>query len=537
VAALNRYRLNVLPVVRRGRVVGALTRQVADVALGHGLGDRAVADVATAEVPQVAPGAGLDEVRRMILSGGHRFVLVGEPGTRPQGIITRAELLHGLYGAAQAAEADDGAEGENLSEVLAARLPAETWALLRRAGTLAVERGMHAYLVGGAVRDALLSLEVRDVDVVVEGDGPALARALAAEIAGRARAHEAFGTAALETPGGARLDLATARTEHYPRPGALPRVEPGGLRQDLFRRDFTINAMAVRLHPDHTGDLLDPFGGRQDLAHGRIRVLHGLSFLEDPTRAFRAIRFAARLHFSIAGETEHLLRVARREGAFARLSAARLSRELERLFSERRLVRAVRLLAGLRLLEVLHPAVRMTPRISARLERCEEALAWLRLEPGAPAVRGWLVPLAILLEPLPARARREALARALLRPADRALLQGAPERAALLIRRLTARRGADDRALHEACRDEPAEVLLLAMAFAAREEVRRRLARFLTVLRTLRAEVTGRDLLRLGIPQGPRIAAGLRAALAAKLDGAQDREAQLRAALRAARAP
>jgi len=535
VATLNRYRLNVLPVVRRGRVVGALTRQVADVALGHGLGDRAVADVAAAEVPIVSPSTGLEEVRRRLLSGGHRFVLVGEDPGQVRGIVTRAELLRGLHRAAAGEAPEDGVEGEDLGPLLAERLPAGTVAFLRRAGILAEGAGMHAYLVGGVVRDVLLGLPVEDLDLVVEGDAVSLAGALAQELGGRARTHPAFGTAVVEAPGSARIDLATARTEHYPRPGALPRVVPGGLRQDLFRRDFTINAMAVSVGRDNFGELVDPFGGRADLKQGRIRVLHGLSFLEDPTRAFRAVRFAARLDFVLADETVHLLRVARREDAFSRLSASRLSREIERLLGERRLVRVARTLAALRLLEALHPGLRLTRKGKARLERTEEVLAWARLAPEAPAVRGWILPLAILLEPLPAPAREAALRRAVARPGDRALLLTAPERAAGVITRL-ARRGEGDAGVHAACREEASEVVLLAMVLAPREESRALLARYLTVLRNARPDVTGRDLLRQGVPQGPRIAAGLAAALRAKLQGAGDKEAQMDAALRAARA-
>ncbi len=534
VATLNRYRLNVLPVVRRGRVVGALTRQVADVALGHGLGERAVADVAAAEVPIVPPDAGLEEVRRRLLSGGHRFVLVGEGPARVQGIITRAELLRALHSAAADDPAEEGAEGEDLAGVLAERLPPDTVALLRRVGVLAQQARMHAYLVGGVVRDVLLGREVGDLDLVVEGDGAALAALLAREIGGRARTHPAFGTAVLEAPGERRIDLATARTEHYPKPGALPRVIPGGLRQDLFRRDFTINAMAVALDPERFGVLLDPFGGRSDLKLGRIRVLHGLSFLEDPTRAFRAVRFAARLDFALADETEHLLRVARREDAFSALSSARLGREMERLLSERRLVRAGRLLARLRLLEVLHPDLRLTAKGKARLERTEEVLAWARLQPEAPEARGWLVALAVLLDPLGPAARQGMLQRTVVRAGDRGLLLEAQARAARVLARLP-RRWAGDAALHAACAEETPEVLLLAMVLAPREETRARLARGLTVLRNVRPDVTGRDLLRQGVPQGPGIAAGLRAALRAKLQGAEGKEAQLAAAVRAAR--
>lgn len=383
--------------------------------------------------------------------------------------------------------------------------------------------------MGGVVRDVLLRLPPKDVDVVVEGDAASLARALARELRGRARVHGTFGTATVESAEGVRLDLATARTERYRRPGALPEVSAGDLGQDLFRRDFTVNAMAARLEPARFGQLVDPFGGRRDLKQRRLQVLHDLSFLDDPTRAFRAARLAARLDFEVAPPTRALLRAALREEVFARLSVVRLSREIERLLSEERPGAAVRRLADLHLLPVLHPDLRLSRRETASLDRMERVLA--------AGERPWLVPLAMLLGTLPPSARGEALARAVVRPADRALALEAPERAENLLARLSADGVATDRALYEACREEPLPVLWLALGMATRDGPRRRLRRFLEVLRTARADVTGRDLLRHGVPQGPGIAAGLRAALAAKLEGALDKDAQLRAALRAARAP
>ena len=537
--ALNRYRVNVLPVLRRGTVVGALTRQVADSALEHGLGDRAVGDVAAGEVPIVAPDADLATVRRMLLQRGQRFVLVGDGPAEVRGIVTRTALLQHVHEADAApvpSPLHAGELGESLAGALRRRLPPGALDLLRVVGEAAVEAGGAAFLVGGVVRDLLLGGETRDLDVVVEGDAIALASRLARERGGRARAHATFGTAVLELPEAPRLDLASARSESYPRPGALPQVVRGSLRQDLFRRDFTFNAMAIRLSPPGFGALVDPYGGRKDLRDGAIRVLHGLSFLEDPTRAFRAVRFAARLGFAIPPETTHLLRVARREGAIQALSPTRLRRELELLFSERRVVRIVRLLARHRLLEAIHPAIRPGRRAYTRLERAEEALSWWRLARGSrPAVRDWAVALAVLLDVLPAAERQGLVAR--LRPPAhaRAVLQDGAEQARALAAHVGALRGAPASAIHAACRRAPVEVLLLAMAYAPREAVRRTLSRYLVELSQVRPDVRGEDLLRAGVPPGPAIARALEAALVAKLDGrAAGAREQLAVALAAA---
>ena len=538
VRLLNRYRVNALPVRVGGAVVGAITRQLADGALHHGMGTRRVQDVAASEVDVVPPDADLDLVRRRLLSGGKRFVLVGQGPRSVQGIVTRGALLRRLY-EDRAAEAGESvlepgpSEGGELGRLLERALPAAA-EVLRSVGRRAHERGAKAFLVGGVVRDLLLRRETHDLDIVVEGDACALATSLAESTGGRVRLHEAFQTAAILLEDGLRLDLATARTEHYRRPAALPEVSPGGIRQDLFRRDFTINALAMRLDPAEFGRVLDFFGGRRDLRDGKIRVLHGLSFIEDPTRAFRAVRFATLLDFELARETAHLLRVATQERVFDRLSPVRLRRELERLLGGRRPTTAVRMLGELRLLPTLHPRLRPGRRGFARLERAEEVLAWFRLLYRDELVLEWTVVLGVLLDALEQNERAEVLER--LRPGRKAsaILSEASDRVHRVVTALSVRRAPLPSAIHEACRGEAPEILLLAMSLTGREEVRRSLARFLSQLRDVRPDIHGGDLLAAGVPEGRRVAVGLDAAVRAKLDGrAPDATSQLREALSA----
>jgi tRNA nucleotidyltransferase (CCA-adding enzyme) len=542
VKLLNRYRVNALPIMEGDRVVGALTRQVADMALHHGLGESEVRDLVASELEVVAPDADLDRLRQRLLQGNERFVLVGEGPSSITGIITRTALLGRLHDAADSeasatfgssAEPERASAGEDLSGMLARRLPQGALDVLREVGS---EHGVRAWLVGGVVRDLLLRRDNRDLDVVIEGDACRLARRLGERLGARVHVHEAFQTAAVFLPGDLRLDLARARTEHYRGPGALPEVEPGGLRQDLFRRDFTINTLAIRLSPPGFGRLIDHFGGRRDLSSGKIRALHGLSFIEDPTRAFRALRFATRLGFEISRETTRLINVARREGVFDSLSPQRLRRELELILEEKRVVRAVEMLVSFKLLAVIHPALRPTRTTYSRLERAEEVLGWYRLLYEGKPAKGWVVALGVLAERLDDAGREAVLAR--LRPGRLAtrLLTDSPDVIHRLISRLARRKAPPASRIYDLCREQPTEVLLLAMALTGREEVRRSVALFLSRLRDIRADIRGADLVRAGVPQGPRVAAGLEAALRAKLDGkASDREGQLRKALAAAR--
>ncbi len=347
--------------------------------------------------------------------------------------------------------------------------------LVREAG------GDPVYLVGGAVRDLLLGRGRADIDLVVEGDAPALAARLGAEVT----AHERFGTAKL-TLEGHEVDIATARTEAYPRPGALPVVGPAHhLNADLARRDFTINAMAIPLHGEPR--LIDPHGGQADLAARRLRVLHPASFVDDPTRAIRAARYAARFGFGLEEQTERLLR----KTDLSTVSADRREAELLRLAAEGAAPRAFALLGEWGLVELREDGVELAEAVDALLK----AAPWKD------------------------EARREdALCAAALGPvgAEAELARETPQR--------------PSQGVAVAANRDPVE-LLLARGLGAEW-----LDRYLTEWRPVRLAIDGEDLIAAGVPQGPAIGRGLTAALRAKLDGEVDgRDDELTLAVEVAR--
>lgn len=230
---------------------------------------------------------------------------------------------------------------ENTQDIIARRLdemmPAEMREVLSDAARIAFEHGWRIYLEGGYVRDLLLNRRGLDVDLSVVGDGVALATLLAQKRGiGKLETHGAFGTASLDLGSEARLDIVTARKEEYSRPGALPTVEPGTLEDDLARRDFTINAMAVEILPGGAGELVDPHGGVRDMRSGLVRVLHERGFLDDPTRIFRAVRYAERLGFKIELGTLELILQAVRDGALATVSIDRSMHEILLVMEEPR---------------------------------------------------------------------------------------------------------------------------------------------------------------------------------------------------------
>ncbi|MHB1281665.1 MAG: CCA tRNA nucleotidyltransferase [Acidithiobacillus sp.] len=253
-------------------------------------------------------------------------------------------------------------------------------ALLQRLhviGRTAAALGTPAYLVGGCVRDFLQNRPAPDIDLAIEGDVRAVAEACSTEPSGvQCTYHPHFGTAILQYPDGFQLDLARCRIEHYPAPAALPEVQPGDIQTDLIRRDFTINAMAISLDPEKFGDFLDPYGGRMDLQRRLLRVLHPLSFLDDPTRILRGLRFAVRFQLQLETGTRGLLEGALTQDIFARLSGARLWRELKYLLELSDLPAALEELDAWQLWPLLRPTRPELEALLAQIQRGQQEINW-----------------------------------------------------------------------------------------------------------------------------------------------------------------
>jgi tRNA nucleotidyltransferase (CCA-adding enzyme) len=482
-ACMNRNAVDLITVYRgHRRAVGKLTRATIDNALRYGLGALRAGDLAVKRAPAMA---------------------------------------------SPAAVADMGRKLER-------HVGSERTSLLRTVGRLAREQGAQAYLVGGLVRDLLLGRANRDLDVVVVGDAAALAVELARQLGAEAQVHKAFGTATLFLDD-MQLDLAMARRESYRSPGALPRVEPSGLQDDLLRRDFTVNCLAIALGPDRYGGLIDPCAAREDLRRRRIRVLHGLSFIEDPTRIFRALRLARRLRFELGPQTSRLVRVAIGHSMLELLSATRLRRELDYSMEEGELAAAVRSLQAYRLWDAIDPALRPGRGSAAKLERLDRLTRIHQPARHADRPPRWVAALTLLLLDRTAAQRRRVAER--LRPdrRSRTLLLDSPREVSALRRVLEARGKHDPAALTLSCHRVSHLAVMLTAATTRSRRVQAMLRSYLEEWNRVRADLTGRDLIAAGIPEGPAVARGLERALRAKLRGdAPDRTSQLEIALKAA---
>jgi tRNA nucleotidyltransferase (CCA-adding enzyme) len=373
------------------------------------------------------------------------------------------------------------------------------------------------YLVGGAVRDLLLGEPVVDVDLAVEGNGPRTARELAARLEGDVVPHERFGTATVRA-GTLAFDIAATRNETYEEPGALPVVRPAGLSEDLGRRDFAINAMAAALQGDELGHLHDPHGGSADLDARAVRVLHDRSFIDDPTRLLRAVRYEVRLDFKMDEATEELAKEAARREALATVSGARIRDELLDLLGEHAAPRGVARLADLKLLETLGGELNGDP----------ELVASAKLGAGETGADPALTALAALVGEEPDADWVESLA---LRADERDAVLRAARKAPQLAK--TVRADLPDSVIHALLHCEHPETLALTLAYGAPGGP---ILRYLADLAGVELEITGRDLVEAGVPESPALGRALEETLRKKLDGElEGREDELRFALEVAR--
>jgi tRNA nucleotidyltransferase (CCA-adding enzyme) len=403
---------------------------------------------------------------------------------------------------------------------------------LEEAGRLADRIDVSLFVVGGCVRDLLLGIENFDLDLVVEGDGIAFAHHLAEMTHARITTHARFGTAIVTLPDGFKLDVATARTEYYEYPTALPTVEQSSIKKDLYRRDFTINALAVRLNGKGFGDVLDFYGGQRDLNEKVVRVLHGLSFVEDPTRVFRAIRFEIRFGFHLGRDTAGLIDGAVKMNLFHRLSGHRLLGELKLLLSERDPRQAITRLAELDLLRFIHPKLQWSKRLHALLIAIGEAVDWYRLLFLDRKMDVWLVYMIGLFEVLPERAMSDMLKRFPFSEPESRTIKASRVGCHAVMRQLAKRPPPKPAQVYRLLCGLSDETLLSLMAKSKGDSVKRQISSFFTTYQHVKPVLTGADLKAMGFKPGPHFKAILDRVLDARLNGEVQTESEERALAR-----
>ena len=404
-------------------------------------------------------------------------------------------------------------------DLITTHLPSDMVSLLQNVGDLAERRHVGTYAVGGFVRDLLLGIPNLDLDIVVEGNGIAFARAFARKHHARVKVHERFGTATVTCADGLKLDIATARTESYKYPTALPTIEPSSVNKDLSRRDFTINTLAIRLTTRHFGELVDLYGGQQDLNTKTIRVLHNRSFVEDPTRVFRAIRFEQRLGFRLEKETTSLLNNVVKNGLIHRLSKTRLFKEFVALLSEKEPRQLLSRMAKFDLLKFIHPQLKGSSELTHFLKAVERSLERYTLLNLDQPIDTWVVYWMALMDVLPTQAVRDTLHRLPFPRRQAKKLQWVGRGSTLLLRQLGKRPVPKPAQIYRTLCDLPDEALIFLMAKSQSESVKRQISAFLTTYQRIHPLLNGTDLKAMGFKPGPQFRNILEKLLDARLNG------------------
>jgi tRNA nucleotidyltransferase (CCA-adding enzyme) len=500
-------------VATAGRVEGSVGREDLDKALAHGLAHAPLRGIMSSRVVTAPEDATLRELRALVTAAEDGRVAVVRD-EELVGVVSRADLLRALEGVETGPAEPVESLAAELTEIAALRP-------LYDAVAGAGDRAGGVYLVGGTIRDILLGEASFDVDLAVEGDAIAFAATLAEALGGRVTPHEKFGTAVVQYGEGHRIDVVTTRTELYDSPGALPTVERAGLREDLLRRDFTINAMAASLAPSDFGRLVDPHGGRADLEAKVLRVLHNLSFIDDPTRIFRALRYEARYGFRLDEHSARLARGCIEMGLVGDLSSARLRDELVALLEDPGAVEGIVRLGAFGADRAIQPHLRADEEAAALFARALELRDALRLD-----VPAWRLGLAVLGRDLTSDEAYDWLERLKVRRRDVDRIAGAIGVAPRVVERL---RGEPLDPAHVVSLADPyaPDAPLLALALEERAELRD----YFTRLRDVRLEIDGADLAELGLPESPRVGEVLTELRRRKLNGELDgRESELAAA-------
>jgi tRNA nucleotidyltransferase (CCA-adding enzyme) len=550
-ALMTRYNINAMPVVserlnapegenNEAIIAGIISRQMVERAISHDLGKQPIQDYMASDIEVLSLNATLADIQEIIIEHRQRLVPIIHD-RKLKGIITRTDLLNRLVNdpsnlpknLLHESEYPSLERSRNLTHLLAGFLNREVIALLQTIGSVADECAYNAFVVGGFVRDLLLKKKNMDLDIVVEGDGIAFAKQLAERLSGRVKVHERFGTATIILPDGMKIDIATARLEYYEYPAALPTVELSSIKLDLYRRDFTINAMAIQLNPDSFGRLVDFFNSQNDLKQMAIKVLHNLSFVDDPTRIFRAVRFEKRMNFIIVKHTERLIRNAVKMNLFGKADDPRFFSELKLLLNEENASPALERLADLGLFVYLWPDLKPHLKIDRRFKHCltqvQRAMSWFKLLYLEDDYDPWVVYLLAIMSRSPVTVLINFCNRFQLPPKAKDFLTAEKSLADKVSQYLSRRGGLKNSEIFTALRELHTEGLLYLMAVARKSEVKKAVSTYVTAMRLETPVLNGDDLKRLGYMPGPIFKNMLDTLLLARLDGkVESREDELR---------
>jgi tRNA nucleotidyltransferase (CCA-adding enzyme) len=513
---LTRYNVNALIVVAENietgqpALQGYITRQVIEKVLYHRLGHVPIKEYMNTETATVGPDSDLHEIQETIITNKQRIIPVVDKD-QIVGVLTRTDLLNLLIRDSRHLNSRETgltpdtlhARKRNVVKFLKERLSKQLITTLKNIGETADELGNGAYVVGGFVRDLFLYRPNEDVDIVIEGDGIAFAQHFAKHYGARIHTHAKFGTAVIIFDDGFKIDVASARLEYYQFPAALPIVEMSSIKLDLFRRDFTINTLAIQLNSNKFGTLIDFFSAHRDIKEKVIRVLHNLSLVEDPTRIFRAIRFEQRFGFNIGKLTAGLIANAVKMDFFKRLSGKRMFTELRQLLEEENPAPAIIRLGECNLLNVIHSAITLDNSLKTILNATEKVVAWYDLLFLEKSYMRWAVYFLALIHKLNAKTIAAICKRLELSPKNRNLFGKERTQAKKCLTWLERNLPVQNSTLFKKLTGIKTELILYMMVATSNEVVTKAISRYMTQLRFVTISLGGKDLIAMGLASGP----------------------------------
>lgn len=529
-ALLTRYNINALLVAGNSADTpgfsGYITRQVIEKTLFHHLETVPIREYMSTEISHVHPDADVVEIQDKIIGNKQRVLPVVEDG-RVVGVITRTDLLNTLVQQNRPANQeysplDDKSSNKRsrmVNHFLRERLSKPMIKTLVQLGETASQLDCNAYVVGGFVRDLFLYRKNEDIDVVIEGNGIDFAKTYAQAFGARTHTHQKFGTAVIIFPDGFKIDIASARMEYYQFPASLPVVEMSSIKMDMFRRDFTINTLAIQLNPEKFGRLIDFFSAQKDIKDKALRVLHNLSFVEDPTRVFRALRFEQRFGFTIGKLTSSLIDNAVKMDFFKRLAGKRVYAELKLILKEENPAPTILRLMDYDLLRVIHPGIKIESDLKHLLDTTKKVTDWHDLLFIDEPYERWAVFFMALIRHCDRQTTHEICDHLTIAPRYAKMFGEYRIQAQQQLTRLEWHKRLNNADVYNLLQAFKTEVILYMMVCTGSEIAKKRISLYHTRLRNVAITISGKDLLGMGLTSGPVFSKLLQAVLEAKLNG------------------
>jgi tRNA nucleotidyltransferase (CCA-adding enzyme) len=524
---LLRYGHNGIPVVEEGELKGIITMQEVNRAKQHGLGKELVSKYMSDQVVSVKLNTPLTEIQELMISYDIGRILVVNQEDKFVGIVTRTDLIRNLYGEAHIpkrsfstyVETSRKIERKKQIELIEKIFPKRVRDVLNKIGEIGDRLNFPVFMVGGIVRDLFLGIKNYDLDIVVEGDGIKFARELSRDLGGRIKSHEKFVTAIVILADGFKIDVATARREFYEYPAAFPKVELSSIKKDLYRRDFTINAMAIHLNQKYFGKLIDFFGGQRDLNKGIIRVLYNLSFVEDPARIIRAIRFEQRYNFKMDRTTEDFLKKAIDDKLLSRLRKKRITEELILILKEENPLKSLKRMEELGALKYILPDVELNEETVKRLNKIKDNYNFWKRNIPDEKIELWMIYFCCLIRNLKKSQIQKIYKKIIFKQKSLDKINYCYSNLDQIIRMISQRNKISPSVIYLKLKGLPNEVLFLAVVESDTNITKERIYEYFKKYIKESLYISGKELKELQVKPGPIYSHILNKLLCAQLDG------------------